>query len=286
MESRKELVTLFSHTEAEIEKAALKAVKNRPAYRRYVLEYFAWIRETGESIAEPETLKKYLRTLRGRYHGGSYAPLLAGLKAGIRGAAAALLSAREAAIVSEALRSVKAPRKTTNAVQREKILSQSEEHAAMELMTPRDAVLFHFLIRTGCRISEALAIQRHEARVQEGHVEIPIHGKGDKLRTVRISSEHYREIVDTYDGETWLFETAKGKPLHRSYAYRRISEAVTRATGKRFSPHCARHCFATRMLERTGKLKAVSEYLGHSSTRITADIYLHENLSDEELFSE
>jgi len=31
------------------------------------------------------------------------------------------------------------------------------------------------------------------------------------------------------------------------------------------------------------KLKAVSEYLGHASASITLDMYIHENLADEEL---
>lgn len=32
------------------------------------------------------------------------------------------------------------------------------------------------------------------------------------------------------------------------------------------------------MREATGKRKAVSEYLGHSSTSVTADIYQHDTL--------
>ena len=33
-----------------------------------------------------------------------------------------------------------------------------------------------------------------------------------------------------------------------------------------------------------GKLDAVSLYLGHSSTSITLDMYVHTQLSDDELF--
>ncbi len=38
------------------------------------------------------------------------------------------------------------------------------------------------------------------------------------------------------------------------------------------------------MIGKTGKLKAVSEYLGHFSTAITMDVYLHENLTSSDLF--
>ena len=71
--------------------------------------------------------------------------------------------------------------------------------------------------------------------------------------------------------------------MRRDYAYRRISEAVLKATGKRFSPHGCRHTFATRAIEHTGKLKAVSQYLGHASVGITLDMYVHQSLQDEEL---
>jgi integrase len=58
---------------------------------------------------------------------------------------------------------------------------------------------------------------------------------------------------------------------------------VLKATGRHFSPHGCRHTFATRAIERTGKLKAVSEYLGHASVSITLDMYVHEEIADDEL---
>jgi len=39
-------------------------------------------------------------------------------------------------------------------------------------------------------------------------------------------------------------------------------------------------------MDRTGKLQAVSQYLGHSSTAITADMYVHQSLDDGELLGE
>ncbi len=44
------------------------------------------------------------------------------------------------------------------------------------------------------------------------------------------------------------------------------------------SAHKLRHSFATIKIAKTGKIKAVSEYLGHSSTSITLDMYVHEEL--------
>jgi integrase len=107
----------------------------------------------------------------------------------------------------------------------------------------------------------------------------PVLGKGGKARELRVSRELFEIVRESFDGRTWLFESSGGKPLYRDYAYRRIARAVLRATGKNFSPHCARHTFATRALERTGKIKAVSEYLEHASAAITLDMYTHEELA-------
>lgn len=40
-----------------------------------------------------------------------------------------------------------------------------------------------------------------------------------------------------------------------------------------------RHSFCTRKIRQTGNLKGVSEYVGHSSTAITANMYDHNLLS-------
>jgi len=155
----------------------------------------------------------------------------------------------------------------------------------LALMTPRDAVLFRFLMATGARISEALAVKLADCKADGVMMRIPLYGKGGKAREVRIPAGLYTDALAVYGGAFWLFETSSGRPVLRDYAYRRIAGAVLEATGKHFSPHGCRHTFATRMIERTGKLKAVSEYLGHASASITLDMYVHEALDDAELSS-
>ena len=41
--------------------------------------------------------------------------------------------------------------------------------------------------------------------------------------------------------------------------------------------------FYPNMIARTGNIKGVSKYLGHSSTAITLDMYVHADLTWEEL---
>jgi len=266
-----------------IQDAGLKAVAGSPVYERAARAYFRFSAESGRQSADPETVKLWAESLKSAYAPASLVPMIAGVKKALRAAALSFASARESAAFSEALRAVKAPKRNTNAVRRSFLLTDSEEKAVIAAMTARDAALFRFLVATGCRISEALGAKVERIRSDTSMVIVPVLGKGNKARDVRISAALFGEIRTIYSGETWLFETESGRAVDRVYAYRRISEAVRKVTGKKFSPHCLRHTFATRMLERTGKLKAVSSYLGHASAAITLDMYTHEELSDADL---
>lgn len=283
MTAKRAVSVPFHDALTRVEKAAVRAVRGRDDYRRYVRDYFTWTREKGLAPAETDTLRRYVRGLAGKYNGGSFSPILAAIKNGLRGAARSLLSAVEAAAVAEALRAVKAPRKATNAIQRNFLLSPAEEKAVLAIMTKRDGLLFRFLLKTGARVSEALGIRLADVKASPDGVEMPVMGKGGKMRTLRLCAPLYAEIREGFPGETFLFETREGKSLHRAYVFRRVSDAVKKACGKKFSPHGCRHTFATRAIEKTGKLKAVADYLGHSSTAITLDLYTHEELTAEEL---
>lgn len=266
-----------------LEAAGLAAVKGSAIYERSAREYFAFAGERGLPAAEPETVSAWLEALKEHFAATSLVPMLAGVKKALRGAAHELASAKDAAAFSEALRAVKPPKKAHNAVRRVFILSPEEEKASLERMSARDAALFRFLLGTGARISEALGIRLEHCTAEGPMVLCPVLGKGGKARELRVPAELFELVRTAYTGRIWLFESSGGKALYRDYAYRRITKAVWRATGKHFSPHCARHTFATRALEQTGKIKAVSEYLGHSSAAITLDMYTHEELTNEEL---
>lgn len=57
----------------------------------------------------------------------------------------------------------------------------------------------------------------------------------------------------------------------RNATYRLTIEAL----GERWSPHELRHSAASLLIAQGVDLKVVSEVLGHSSIRITADVYGH-----------
>jgi integrase/recombinase XerD len=266
-----------------LENESLYAVHGRLAYQRYVRNYFEWVRGEGKDPTDAETLRCYIKVLTHLYTGGSFSPILAAIKTGVRKGASVCYGAQRAAVISEALRGVKAPRRSTPAIKRDYLLSSSEEKTMLSAMSERDRLILQFLLMTGARISEALQIRIHTCREEGRTVYCPVMGKGGKARELRITRELYQGIRDVFKGRDFLFETSKGKPIDRCYVSHRIHDAAERSLSRRFSPHGARHTFATRMIQSTRKIQAVSEYLGHSSTAITLSMYTHESLSDSDL---
>lgn len=266
-----------------VEAVGMRVVEGSPTYARYAADYFAWVRATGHYVADPGSVRAWMRERMADHAPSSLIPMLAAVKRALRGAAHEMTSAREAAAFSEALRDIKPPKRAKAGIRRSFLLTSAEEKAVLARMTPRDAALFRFLLVSGARISEALHVKLEDCKPDGRMVRVLVLGKGCKQRELRVPVTVYDEVRGAFPGSVWLFESAGGKPLTRDYAFRRVSGSVLAATGKRYSPHCARHQFATRVIERTGKIAAVSEYLGHSSVSTTLSLYVHQHLDDAEL---
>ena len=109
-------------------------------------------------------------------------------------------------------------------------------------------------------------------------------GKGNKERAVRIPRELFVEIRAEFRGEEHMFETRNFHPYNRCYVTSQVAKVSARAINRSVRAHALRHSFATRQIRRTGKIEAVSRYLGHSTPAITMSYYVHESLDDGELF--
>ena len=151
----------------------------------------------------------------------------------------------------------------------------------------RDRALVHFLIATGCRISEACAVDRDAVR-PEG---FRVLGKGGKHRTVYLTEDAWVAVQDyllmrgTDDSPALFISVAHADlPGGRARADNRLTTDGARtalsALRRRFSadpalfrliealrtPHAARHTAATTLLEATdGDVRLVQEVLGHAS---------------------
>jgi integrase len=77
------------------------------------------------------------------------------------------------------------------------------------------------------------------------------------------------------DSSGLVFTTAIGRPLDPRNVYRDFRAVCERAGLGRWHPHELRHSAASLMLAQGVPLEVVSDVLGHSSIRITADVYGH-----------
>jgi len=142
------------------------------------------------------------------------------------------------------------------------------------LRDQRDRALIHLLISTGCRISEACALDRDDVRGDSFRVL----GKGGKRRSVYLTPDA-RAAVEEYltargdDACSALFINLRSRRGRRD---RRLAadgaRAALRVLRQRApavrllrSPHAARHTTATMLMESGADLRTVQEILGHAT---------------------
>ena len=77
------------------------------------------------------------------------------------------------------------------------------------------------------------------------------------------------------DDTGFVFTTRAGMPLDPRNVYRDFQGICLKADLGKWHPHELRHSAASLMLAEGVPLQVVSEVLGHSSIRMTADVYGH-----------
>lgn len=167
--------------------------------------------------------------------------------------------------------------------------------------------LYVFLIYTGCRIGEALALTwddidlkskiisinktfgknynyetksvenyTHSPKTTIGNRQIPIHPIVEDM-LVRLKKEdfentkckivfHTRNMTNIYPDDVWK---------NIQVIINRINLESPNIQIKRFSAHTLRHTFATNCFSNDINAKVVQSYLGHTSLKMTMDLYTH-----------
>lgn len=173
--------------------------------------------------------------------------------------------------------------KNEKVVRPESVLSEIEIQRLIDSADPKMSLIILFLSKTGCRISEALNLKLGDIVETDDAVEFSVIGKGKKARTVFLSKPDYQIIRETFKGEKYLFETIHGNRYDKANVTKKIAKLSKSILGRHASAHTFRHSFATQKIRETRKIQAVSEYLGHSDVATTLNMYVHENLTLEEL---
>ncbi len=137
----------------------------------------------------------------------------------------------------------------------------------------RDHLLLLLMFRHGLRVTEAIALRRSDANLDQARlwisrlknglsVEQPL--AGDELRAVR------RWLASRDDVLPWLFVSERRQPLTRQAVNYIVAQAGERAGLGHIHPHMLRHSCGFALANKGYDLRLIQDYLGHRDPRHTA----------------
>ena len=150
-------------------------------------------------------------------------------------------------------------------------------------------------LRTGLRLGEMIALKWEDIDFKNRQLEVKrscrngrITGtKTDRWRRVDMTPHLTDTLKDLrifqkrlalkkgYAFPEWVFANKKGKILTRAALENALNTCLNRAGLRKIRIHDLRHCYATIRLLRGHNIGDVSYQLGHSSIKITYDVYGH-----------
>lgn len=135
----------------------------------------------------------------------------------------------------------------------------------------RDRAIVHFLLATGCRIGEVCELDRDS--VDFHSMEIIVHGKGNKERTVymdSITSMMLKRYLDSRtDSHKALFVSRTHERL-TPHGFRYALRILEKRSGvENVHPHRFRRTLATNLIDRGMPIQEVAAILGHDKIDTT-----------------
>ena len=178
---------------------------------------------------------------------------------------------------------IRAPREskrlpqTLDIEQIEKLLDIPDE----DFIGARDKAMLELFYSSGLRLAELASLSLSDIDINSAL--ITVLGKGNKTRTVPVGSKaisalnhwlQHRALANTSSTQA-LFLSKQGNPItHRNIQLRVNHWQQQQGINQRVHPHKLRHSVASHLLQSSGDLRAVQEFLGHSDISST-QVYTH-----------
>jgi len=161
------------------------------------------------------------------------------------------------------------------------MVSQLLDIKGDDFITVRDRAILELFYSSGLRLAELASLSVADINTDEALLRVT--GKGNKTRLIPIGSKAmtaikewltHRSLVNRLRIET-LFLSKQGKAIsHRNIQLRISHWQMKQDVPQTVHPHKLRHSFASHLLQSSGDLRAVQEFLGHSDISST-QVYTH-----------
>jgi integrase/recombinase XerD len=156
---------------------------------------------------------------------------------------------------------------------RQRVYSKKEiKQILAACKTKRNKAFIMFMVDSGVRLAEVLALNWEDVNIKNGIVRIN-NGKGGKFRTVVVSVEtrraliKYRAEIDADESKA-VFQTIHGTRFTES-GLRSWMNRLSQKAGVHITPHALRRSFATLSVKAGMDLFRLQALMGHSSLEMT-----------------
>ena len=175
-----------------------------------------------------------------------------------------------------------------------RILDSHETTTVQGLST---RAILSFLLYTGCRISETLAVKVSDIEDRGNLKVIVIRGKGEKIRTLPLHPKLLKVVLELIERRgkqpgDHLFTRVKGKGADNEPMRRQSVGELLKATLRRLrldqnrSLHSSRRTVISNLLENGARIESVAELAGHANINTTQRYNVRqEDIEDNPLLS-
>jgi integrase/recombinase XerD len=169
---------------------------------------------------------------------------------------------------------------------------ESAKKIIHNITEPRNKAIAVILAKTGCRIREALEIERDDLMLDEGFIRLR-ERKGGSQTVVPVDNEvehaikRYQLIRPDVDSN-YLFLSVRGNRVNSTQIQRTVRDAAVKAGvmdegetrfHRKFTPHTFRTVFTT-LMRNQGMKDHVLQYIRGDANNRTIDIYTRVNRED------
>jgi integrase/recombinase XerD len=169
---------------------------------------------------------------------------------------------------------------------------ESAKKIIHNIAEPRNKAIAVILAKTGCRIREALEIERDDLMLDEGFIRLR-ERKGGSQTVVPVDNEVEHaikryQLIRPDDDSNYLFLSVRGNRVNTTQVQRAVRDAAVKAGvmdegetrfHRKFTPHTFRTVFTT-LMRNQGMKDHILQYIRGDANNRTIDIYTRVDRND------